>query len=38
MPLLEVDNLCVNLHTHRGEVSAVRELEKEAVAAGEARS
>lgn len=26
MPLLEVDNLCVNLHTHRGEVSAVREL------------
>ncbi|MEG2049530.1 MAG: ABC transporter ATP-binding protein [Comamonas sp.] len=26
MPLLEVDNLCVNLHTHRGDVTAVREL------------
>ena len=26
MPLLEVDHLCVTLHTHRGQVSAVRDL------------
>ena len=26
MPLLEVDHLCVTLHTHRGQVAAVRDL------------